>query len=176
MITVDRRVLADRRARVEADLAEQGYDALVLFAQGSSVGSSSKSHGYMRFLCDWDGYNTNSVLVLRPGREPVLVVSNIFLKFMTEKTVWIRDTRLALPPAMAGAVAEVLLSGDRPARNIAYIGRAETPVTFWEGLKERLKESPGGEASVTDYEGRVDPLRVVKDAVQYTLHQRGAEI
>lgn len=172
MITVDRRVLADRRKRVEADLAEQGYDALVLFAQGSAVGSSSKSHGYMRFLCDWDGYNTNSVLVLRPGCEPVLVVSNIFLKFMSEKTVWIRDTRLALPPALAGAVVNALQEGGRPARRIAYIGRAETPVPFWEGLREGL----GREAEFTDYENRVDPLRVIKDAMQYTVHQRGAEI
>ena len=33
MLIIDRNVLAERRRLVEADLAENGFDALVLYAQ-----------------------------------------------------------------------------------------------------------------------------------------------
>lgn len=171
MLIIDRRVLAERRRRVEEYLAADGFDALVLYAQGSSVGSSSKSHGYMSFLTDWDGYNSSGALVLVPGRAPVLVVTNIFLKCMTERVWWLDDVRFATPPTMAAAVAEALAERCETCRNIAYIGRAETPVTFWEALRTAT-----GAAEYVDYEARVDPLRVIKDPVQYTVHYRGAEI
>lgn len=171
MLIIDRNVLAERRRCVEADLAEHGFDALVLYAQGSSVGSASKSHGYMSFLSDWDGYNTASVLVLVPGREPTLIVTNIFLKDMTERAWWLDDVRFAPPSGLAAAVAGVLAERCGACRTIAYLGRAETPVTFWEALRAAT-----GAAEYADYEARVDPLRVIKDPVQYTMHYRGAEI
>ena len=171
MLIIDRRVLAERRSRVEADLAENGFDALVMYAQGSSVGSASKSHGYMSFLTDWDSYNMSSVLLLVPGKAPVLFVPNIFLKYMTDRTWWLDDVRFVTPPDLAGEVARALEERCGTCRKIAYIGRAETPVPFWEGLR-----SATGAAEYADYESRVDPLRVVKDAVQYSIHSRGAEI
>lgn len=70
MLIIDRNVLAERRRLVEADLAENGFDALVLYAQGSSVGSASKSHGYMSFLTDWDSYNTPGFSCWRPASPP----------------------------------------------------------------------------------------------------------
>ena len=171
MLIIDRNVLAERRRLVEADLAENGFDALVLYAQGSSVGSASKSHGYMSFLTDWDSYNTPGVLVLVPGKPPVLFVANIFLKYMTEQTWWLDDVRFAAPPVLAAEVARALEERCGACRKIAYIGRGETPVPFWEGLRAAT-----GAAEYAEYESRVDPLRVVKDPVQYSIHYRGAEI
>ncbi len=172
MLIVDRRVLAGRVERVESLLREHGFEALVLYAQGSSVGSTSKSHGYLSFLTDWDGYNTSSVLVLVPGRAPELVVSNIFLKCMTERfPFWGDRVQLAMGPAMPGAVTKILQSSGVKGRRIAYIGRAETPVPFWESLRASFPE-----AEFTDFESFVDPLRVIKDAAQYAMHYRGAEI
>ena len=171
MLIVDRRVLAERRQKVESLLVEKGFDALVLYAQGSSIGSTSKSHGYMSFLTDWDSYNTSSVLVMVPGKQPVLVVSNIFLKCMSERFWWLDDVRFATANAMPGVVLQALKDACGSCRRIAYIGKAETPVPFWESLKAGT-----GEAEYADFESFIDPMRVVKDPVQYSLHYRGAEI
>ena len=158
--------------RVEEMLREHGFDALVLYAQGSSVGSTSKSHGYLSFLTDWDGYNTASVLVLVPGRSPALLVSNMFLKCMSERyPIWGDDVRLALGAAMPESVVQILKEYCGECRKIAYIGRAETPVPFWERLRASFPE-----AEVADFESFVDPMRVIKDATQYAIHYRGAEI
>lgn len=172
MIMMDRRVLRDRRDQVSALAQKAGYDALLVFAQGSALGSNSKSHGYMRFLADWDGYNTNSVLLLIPGQEPVLLVSNVFLKFMSEATLWVDDVRFALPPALAREAAQVLKERLPACRRLGLVGRAEMPVPFWEVLKEAL----GSGVSFGDAESVIDPLRVVKDTLQYTIHGRGAEL
>jgi len=172
MLNVDRRVLEERRSRVEAELKAHGYDALVIYALGSTLGSTSKSHGYMSFLADWDSYNTPGVLLLVPGQEPVLFVANIFLKCMTERDLsWGRDVRLAMGPALPKAVAAAIAEKCGTCRRIAYVGREDTPVPFWESLRASV---PGAEFA--DFEAHIDPMRVVKDATQYALHYRGAEI
>ena len=172
MIMLDRRVLRDRRDRVAALLREGGHDALLVFGQGSSLGATTKSHGTLRFLADWDGYNTNSVLLIVPGQEPVLLVSNVFLKFMSETTFWVDDVRFALPPALAAEAARALRERLPECRRLAVAGRAEMPVPFWEALRNAM----GPDTVYADAESFLDPLRVVKDSLQYTVHGRGAEL
>lgn len=172
MILLDRRVLRDRRERVSALVREAGHDALLVFAQGSSLGSNAKSHGYMRFLADWDGYNTNSVLLVIPGQDPILLVSNIFLKFMSEGTRWVDDVRMSLPPTLARDAAHALKERLPACKRLALTGRAEMPVPFWDSLRDEL----GAGVTLTDAEALIDPLRMVKDTLQYTIHGRGAEL
>lgn len=54
---------------------------------------------------------------------------------MTEQTWWLDDVRFAAPPVLAAEVARALEERCGACRKIAYIGRGETPVPFWEGLR-----------------------------------------
>ncbi len=72
---VDNATLKARVRDIEDALRKDGLEALVVFANGSALGSQSRVHGYMRYLVNFDGHNTSAMLVLRPGHEPSLVSS-----------------------------------------------------------------------------------------------------
>lgn len=171
MIVLDRRVLRQRMDMTRQKLRDEGFDALVLYAPGSTLGNGTQAHGYMRFLCDWDGYNTPSVLVVFPDEDPVLFVTNIFLHKMSDSGLWMRDVRFHTVPALGAAVAALLTEKAGKIGKLAYIGKSETPVPFWETLISLI-----GDAAVTPFESRLDVERVVKDTLQITMHKRAAEI
>ncbi len=171
MIVLDRRVLRQRMDATMRKLKDNGCDALVLYAPGSTLGNGTQAHGYMRFLCDWDGYNTPSVLVLFPDGDPVLFTTNIFLYKMCDYGLWMRDVRFHAVPALGGAVAALLAEKAGKVKKLAYIGKGETPVPFWEALTASLDG-----AEIMPFEPLLDTERVVKDAMQITMHRRAAEI
>ena len=63
-------VLKERIKDVEAKLIAEGLKALVVYSTGSSLGTASRTHGYLRYLLDWDSRNGFSTLVLTPERNP----------------------------------------------------------------------------------------------------------
>jgi len=90
MLRIDNPTLKERVSEVEKVIREEKLDALVVYAQGSALGSTSKMHGYLRYLCNYDGHNTPAMLILRPDREPVLVTAiNAFLmRVQTREMLW----------------------------------------------------------------------------------------
>ncbi len=171
MIVLDRRILKERLDATRQKLTDTGCDALVLYAPGSVLGNGTQAHGYMRYLCDWDGYNTPSVLVVFPDAGPVLFVTNIFLQMMSESGLWGDDVRFHTPPTLGQAVAALLTERIGMPKKLAYIGKSETPVPFWEALTSAL-----GGVPIMPFEPLLDTERVVKDALQMTMHKRAAEI
>ncbi|WP_436640768.1 M24 family metallopeptidase [Microbaculum sp. FT89] len=172
MLLMDSETLRARVADVEASVTEQGFDALVVFATGSALGSGSKSHGNMRYLADWDGHNTPAMILFVPGHAPMLLTPNIFLKFLGQEKLWFDDIRFARPGDFGKAVVEALETRlGRPARRLATLGFDDMPLVIWSGLDRAL---PGMEW--TGFQDEMDRRRVVKDQLQLAFHRRAADI
>jgi Xaa-Pro dipeptidase len=168
---LDSSILRSRVAEAESALTEQGLAALVVYATGSALGPSSKTHGYMRYLCDWDSHHAPSVLVLRPGKAPTLLVPNIFMVFLADQHFWIQDVRFVKIADFAHEVVGVLKESGLAQSQVGLVGRSEIPVPVWEGLRDQLPQ-----VEWRDFTRSLDERRVVKDPLQLALHERAAEI
>lgn len=164
-------VYRDRLAQVAEWLREEEADALFLFGLGSTIGPSSKSHGYMSFLCDWDSHHHPSILVVRPGQEPVLFVANVFSTFYARQYHWLTDVRLAPAPDLGRRAAELYGEASGPGRRLALIGRNEMPAPVWEALNAGL---PG--TTWIDLSGHIDRERVVKSEAELRKHEEAARV
>lgn len=174
MLRIDQTTLKKRVSDIENALREKELEALVIYANGSALGSASKMHGYMRYLVNFDGHNTAAILILRPGHEPSLISStNPFnLRILFTDLLWFKDIRKIKGPAMGQEVVSIL--GERRGsgrRRVGYIGLAETPVPVWASIEKGL---PGVEW--VDFAPEFDKRRVQKDELQLAFHRRAAEI
>jgi Xaa-Pro dipeptidase len=174
MLRVDHVTLKRRVCEIEDVLKAQGLEALVIYANGSALGSASKMHGYIRYLVNFDGHNTAAILILRPGHDPSLISStNPFnMRLLLGELLWFKDVRKTRGPLMGQEVVQILAdSGRRAARRIGYIGLSETPYPVWSAIEKGL---PGVEW--VDFAAEFDQRRVQKDELQLAFHRRAAEI
>lgn len=168
---LERSVFRERIANVERTLAAEGLAGLVVYATGSALGPSSRTHGYMRYLCDWDSHHAPSLLILKFGGKATLLVPNIFMVFLAEQYHWIEDVRFVKVPDLAQIAASVLAAEDLSRAPLGIVGRNEMPAPVWEALAERLPAVEWRDATPA-----LDRLRLTKDAAQMAMHQRAAEI
>lgn len=170
-MTLDRARVADRIERVEALMHERGLDALLAFGHGSALGPSTRSHGTLRFLFDWDGHHCPSLIVLPRGGAPVLLVPNLFLSHLGRDHHWIEDVRFVAQAELAAVAAQVLDASGHAAGRCAIVGRDEMPVALWEALTALR---PG--TQWVDITPEIDRMRMIKDAGQIACHRRGAAL
>lgn len=152
-------------------MQDMGLDALVVYAWGSTLGPATRTHGYIRYLCDWDSHQNPAVLLLRPGLRPVLLVSNIFSTFYARQYHWIEDVRFVKAPDLCPAAARVLNEEGRGGARVGVVGRSEIPVTAWEAMTALMPQREW-----VDFTPTLDANRVVKDAEQLAIHQQAARI
>ena len=163
--------LKERIKNVEERFLEADLKGLVVYSTGSSLGFASRTHGYSRYLCNWDPRNLASALVLVSGEEPILIVPTRSSQLFAMESLWFRDIR-AIPQKKFGQEIGSILKPLIPVgEKIGYIGRVETPVPIYEEL---LKDTDG----VTWVEANriIDELRIVKDGLAINFHHRAAEI
>lgn len=145
--------------------------SLVVYSTGSMTGNTSSTHGYIRYLCGWDGRNLPSVLVLTPERAPILFVPMRSSQLFARETLCFDDIR-AVPKAKTGQeIANVVNSLVKGNKKVGYIGRDETPAPVYDSLKESTQGIEWIEANRI-----IDEQRVVKDEIQIVFHQRAADI
>jgi len=127
----------------------------------------------MRYLTNFDGHNTNAMLVLRPGHEPSLVSgTNPFnLRLLLNDLLWFKDVRTAKPATLGNEIVAILGGGARRNRRIGYIGLSETPVPVWTAIDRGLPD-----VEWVDFAPLFDRHRVQKDDLQLAFHRRAAEI
>jgi Xaa-Pro dipeptidase len=171
MMRVESAVFKGRLADVEAIMAREGVGALVVYALGSVLGTRLRAQGYLRFLCGFDGHNTPAVLVLRPGRDPVLLAATFFLRRLGRELMWFEDVRYVLPPRLASEIGGLLAEAAGAGGRVGIIGLDEIPAPLWEALA-----GGAGTREWVRFEPFVDPLRYLKDATQLAFHRRAAEI
>src|SRR5207247_6105309 len=130
---------------------------------------------YLRYCCDYDGRNTPAMLILRPGREPILLTGNPNTPHNRSDTVerglWFEDVRYLQPQLMGDEIARILGEGSQAARRVAYMGYNETPAPVWKSL-ERMSSVEW----VHDFATHIDKRRAQKNGLELAFHRRAAEI
>jgi len=145
--------------------------SLVVYSTGSMLGNASSTHGYIRYLCGWDGRNLPSILILTPEREPILLVPMRSAQLFAKETLCFDDIR-AVPQAKTGQeIITIVNSLISKAQKIGYIGFNEIPVPVYETLLEGTDGVEWIEANKI-----IDEQRIVKDEIQIVFHQRAAGI
>lgn len=174
MLKIDNETLKARVARIEDELRAQGLHALVLYANGSALGNQSFMHGYLRYLCNFDGHNTPTMLILRPGHAPVLLSGNKshMRAHLAEKSLWFRDVRHVRPQLFGAEAAAILAREPETAGRVAYLGYDETPAPVWKSLESGLP----GVTWVHDFAPHIDKYRAIKQPPELEFHRRAAAI
>ncbi|WP_237173426.1 M24 family metallopeptidase [Paracandidimonas lactea] len=163
--------LRERIAILESECVDRGLDLVIVYGKGSNLGPATKSHGYMRYLCDWNGYQNDSVLILTPGKSPVLLVAGIFLKFRADRYFWIEDTRFIKAADTGAYLGRLCADISRPTGSIGVIGFGEMPAAAWNAFNDKV---PGLE--LVNLEGFVDRQRLIKTDAQLGRHQAAAAL
>jgi Xaa-Pro dipeptidase len=145
--------------------------ALIVYSTGSCLGTYTRTHGYLRYLLDWDSLTGFSALVLTAGEEPVFFVSNSACRLFAKEMLWFEDIRFASLERLGQAVVSVLQPRLSASDRVGYIGRRETPVPVYEGITHGL---PG--VTLVQANGLLDKLRIIKDPLSIALHRHAAEI
>jgi Xaa-Pro dipeptidase len=146
---------------------QNGFDALVVFGQGSVLGTATRSHGNLRYLLDWDGDAAASALVLPTQGSPSLVVANIFAQMRGRERDVLADVRFGRGPSFASAIADLLPKG---ARRVAIAGRDEIPVGIWEPL------ASAGAATWASCDAELARRRAIKDSLQIAFHRQAGAV
>ncbi len=160
-------VLAERMRSLQEWGQQQEFDAIVVFGQGSVLGTATRSHGNLRYLLDWDGDAAPSALVLPTSGSPALVVANIFAHMRAQERKLLADVRFGRGASFAAAVVELL---PRTAKRVALAGRDEIPVGIWEPLVA------AGASAWVNCEPELARQRAIKDSVQIAYHRQAAAI
>jgi len=170
-MTIPTSVFKNRIKQAIEKSQEENLSALVVYSTGSSLGFASRTHGYCRFLCDWDARTQTSILILLPKRDPVLLVPGRSPQLFAKEIMWFDDIRAIPQDNFGGEIVAtlkpILLGGEK----IGFIGRSETPVPLYDALREGLKGVELVEANHI-----VDKLRIVKDSLAIDFHRRSAEV
>jgi Xaa-Pro dipeptidase len=173
MMRIENATLKARVADIEATLRQERLDALVIYVNGSALGSQSKMHGYLRYLCNFDGHNTATMLVLRPGHEPILLtgIMPFLMRTQTRSMLWFKDVRNIKPPLFGAEIVSILGATGAGKRRLGYIGLSETPAPVWKAIEKGLPN-----VEWVDFAPHIDKRRVQKDELQLSFHRRAAEI
>jgi len=170
-MTIPTSVFKSRIKQAIEHSQEEKLSGLVVYSTGSSLGFSSRTHGYCRFLSDWDARTQAAVLILLPKKDPVLLVPGRSPQLFAKEIMWFDDIR-AIPQGEFGreivaTLKPILLGGEK----IGYIGRSETPVPIYDALRGGLERVELVEANHI-----VDKLRIVKDSLAIDFHRRSAGV
>ena len=174
MLKIDNETLKARVDRIEHELRAQGLQGLVLYANGSALGNQSFAHGYLRYLCNFDGHETPTMLILRPGHAPVLLSGNKphMRAHLAEKSLWFRDVRHVRPHLFGAETVAILARQPETAGRVAYLGYNETPAPVWKALEAGLPRVTWAD----DFAPHIDKYRAIKQPPELTFHRRAAAI
>lgn len=171
ILKIPNSIFKERLKNTTEKMQSLNLHSLVVYSTGSMLGNSSRSHGYIRYLCGWDGRNLPSVLIVTPKKDPILLVTMRSAQLFAKETLWFDDIRV-VPQAKTGqeitTIFNPLISKNQ---KIGYIGRNETPAPIY----ETLQKGAGGIEWIEANE-IIDEQRIVKDEIQIVFHQRAADI
>ncbi len=171
MKTFSESTFEGRLAAVREGMAAAGLDAIIVYAVGSALGMDGLAQGHMRYLANWDGYSTPSMLIVPYAGELTLIVARPNLISMARRMVWFEDVRDALPPNQAALAAALLEERTGAKARVGHIGLDEMPVPVWEALKGALPDAQWSDATLA-----VASLRTIKTEAQLAYHRRAADI
>lgn len=155
-----------RRSALLAQAGRLGLQAALVFGHGSALGAGSRAHGALRYLTQWDGHESLSLLVCTPSACTLLVGSPFLVPLARQQHP--EFDVVDAPPATWGAQLSGLLVG---AEGVATVGFDELPQAVWAGMQGGL--ATRAERSLDDW---LDAARSVLDATQQTVHLEAAAV
>jgi Xaa-Pro aminopeptidase len=162
--SIPTRVLRRRIEQLQSWASNQAIDWLVIFGQGSVLGTATRSAGNLRYLFDWDGDAAVSAAVLPAQGDASLVVANIFAQMRGKEHELIRDVKFAKGPGFARAIIEMLPKGAK----VALAGRDEIPFSIWNTLQG------AGASDWIDCDAVLANMRGIKDETAIGYHRQAA--
>ena len=160
-----------RRKAAMAACRELGLETILIFAPGSSPGMNTQAQGYMSYLAGWDAIDTPSVLVLRAGLRPWLLVASHHKWMMASETLEGVDIAWGTGAQFAAEIATTLAPGGEDGAPIGICGWDEMPARVWREIETVLADR-----QPIDVAPSLAALRRVKDAAQIALHEKGAAL
>lgn len=161
----------ERQNALLSACGDLNLDALLICATGNCFGLNGTAQGHMTFLSGWDSYDSPSILVLRRGRKPWLLVSHYRMKMMALDNLsdidvdWIDQTELGV------RLGTELQAGGGSIKRVGLCGWEDMLAQPWQTVTDTLA---GVEfAGIVD---RVAALRAVKDAEQISAHRKVAAV
>ncbi len=164
-------IFINRVKKIQNILSAKKIQAAIVYSTGSSLGFASQTHGYLRYLCNWDPLNRASVMIIMPENEPVLLVNGRSAKLFAEEIVWFKDVRSVSPNGFGREIVATLKPRISTKGRIGYIGKIETPVSLYE---EVVYSFPDIEIIELDY--IIKEARVIKDDYDINLHREAAAV
>ncbi|MGQ0751955.1 MAG: M24 family metallopeptidase [Betaproteobacteria bacterium] len=162
---------SERQERFLAACDELALDAILVCANGSCFGLSGTAQGYMSFLCGWNSFDSPSVLILRRGRAPFLIVAHHRMKMMALDTVTDVEIEWIDQGELGTGVARALEVSRRQLGRIGICGWEDMQARPWKTIEQAL-----GGAPLIDVKERIVPLRAVKSPAQLAIHRQVAAI
>ena len=169
MVKTNKSYLVERIEDLKNYAKENNLSSILVYARGSATGPATKSHGYMRYLCNWDGVETDAVLIIYPNKDPLLLVTGMFDAFYAEKHYWMKQVRYVKIHELGEALVELL--ANTTDKNIGLIGMAEMPVMVWLPLTAVIPQE-----KLINIEYYLDEKRIIKNAYQLEKHQTAAQL
>lgn len=161
---IDAVLLATRREDLLARAARHKVDAVLVFGHGSGLGAGTRSHGALRYLSDWDGYESSSLLVFTESEAWLLVASPFLVPLarLRRPDLEVLDVRAAA----WGATIARLLGEDIC---VGSIGVDEMPRGTWCSIDDATPA-----IAWVDVSAELDDMRLIKDADALGLHRAAA--
>ena len=157
---------AARRRALLAQAARLGLQAALVFGHGSALGAGSRAHGALRYLTQWDGHESLSLLVCTASACTLLVGSPFLVPLARQQHP--EFDVVDAPPATWGAHLSGLLGG---VEGVATIGFDELPQAAWASMQVGLAAR-----TQQPFDGWLDVARSVLDATQQTAHREAAAV
>lgn len=157
---------AARRRALLAQASHAGLQAALVFGHGSSLGTGSRTHGALRYLTQWDGHESLSLLVCTPSACTLLVGSPFLVPLARQQHP--EFDVVDAPPATWGDHLSGLLDG---VEGVATVGFDELPQAVGTAMQASLAAR-----ARQPFDGWLDAARSVLDATQQTVHREAGAV
>jgi Xaa-Pro aminopeptidase len=160
-------VLRRRRDDLLDLVGEDHIDSLIVFGHGSALGAGTKSHGSLRFLSDWDGYESSSLLVLTRERCALLLASPFMLPLAEQQRG--QDMTVSFVPEAqwASYLCQHFNQGSR----IGCIGIEEAFTRIGRSFDLLFPH-----LTILPMDHHLNSLRLCKDETQLAMHRQAAAL
>lgn len=156
-----------RRERLLERAATMGLQGALVFGHGSSLGSGTRSHGALRYLTQWDGHDTASLLVCTSTACTLLVGSPFLVPLARLRHPDL--TVVDASPASWGEHVSRLLGAES---RVATIGWDEMPKATWESFRKVLPAT----TATASLDAWLEGVRSVLDPLQQSAHRQAAAL
>jgi Xaa-Pro aminopeptidase len=163
---LNNQTLLHRQTQLLNAVAGHGFNHVLIFGYGSTLGAGSKSHGALRYLTGWDSHEAISLLILSK-EEKILLVGSPFMVPAARQQL--KGTKIIdMPPALWASYLRDMLG---PSVLVGKIGFYDMPMSISSSITDTINN---GESQ--DVDDHLNQMRLHNEEDALKLHEIGAGI